>query len=78
MAATSAEDVLYVTGSGSCLPCPAGHSCEDYSSALSCAAGYISALGDKICTKCDSGTVPNVDQDNCDPCPSGYSCGDPS
>ena len=67
-----------ITGSSECLPCPAGFDCSTYNSAVPCAAGYYSEQGEKSCTQCDTGTVPNLAQDSCDPCPAGYSCGDPA
>ena len=68
-------------GSASCLPCPAGYSCQTVGAdvALICPRGYYHALSDIICEACPRGTFSEVrglpDASLCQPCLAGFVCG---
>ena len=67
-------------GSASCLPCPAGYSCQTVGAdvALICPKGFYHSMADLICQACPRGTFSEVrglpDASLCQPCLPGYVC----
>ena len=68
-------------GASSCLPCPAGYSCNTVGAdaASICAAGLYKSINNTICEPCPRGTfsqeVGLPDGSLCQPCLAGYVCG---
>ena len=67
----------YKVGQSSCSEgqCPAGYYCSQGLPPMPCPPGYVSNLGDGVCTNCSLGYYKNGN--NCTLCPEGHFCANP-